>query len=137
MPTITFTVPGVPVPKGRPRFVPGGRCFTPQKTSNYEADLKYFFLKSIGCLFKPLDCPISLKIVAIFPMPLSAKKADKILGARIKTTKPDLDNVIKSVCDGLNKIAWVDDARIYCIEARKEETTGSPSVTIKIEWNTP
>lgn len=132
MPEIIFTVPGVPVPKARPRFV-RGHCFTPQKTTNYEADLKYYFLKSIDNLFTPLDCPIRLGIVAMFPMPKSSLKKNDF-GVCLKTTKPDLDNVIKSVCDGLNGVAWVDDARIYYITALKNNSIYQPCVKIKIEW---
>ena len=36
------------------------------------------------------------------------------------TKKPDLDNLVKSVLDGLNGIAYVDDNQIIDIEARKE-----------------
>jgi len=135
MPEIKFTVPGVPVPKGRPRFVPG-HCYTPQKTVSYEAQLKYFFFKAVGCLFKPLDCPIRLTMHAEFPMPKSAPKKDRVAGIRRKITKPDLDNLEKIIGDGLNNIAWVDDALIYESNHKKSETTGNPALHIKIEWDT-
>lgn len=135
MPEINFIVPGIPVAKGRPRFGKG-RCFTPQKTVSYEAELKYWFLKSVGYLFKPLDCPIRLSIVAVFHMPKSAPKRDRNGGTRRKITKPDLDNIVKSCADGLNKIAWIDDSLIYSIIAKKIETTGSPFLDVLIEWDT-
>ena len=135
MPEIKFTVPGIPVPKGRPRFFGKGHCYTPQKTVSYEAELKYFFLKAVGCLFKPLDCPVQLTMHAFFPMPKSALKKDRVAGHRRKTTKPDLDNIVKAV-DGLNGIAWNDDSQIYSILAQKHETTGSPALHVKIEWDT-
>ena len=33
---VTFTVPGIPVGKGRPRFMKNGHTYTPQKTREYE-----------------------------------------------------------------------------------------------------
>lgn len=135
MPEIQFTIPGVPVSKERPRFFGKGHCYTPKKTVSYEAELKYFFLKSVGSLFKPLDCPIRLTMHAFFPMPNSATKKDRINGHRRKTTRPDLDNIIK-IFDGLNGLAWTDDSKIYSILAQKHETTGSPSMHVKIEWDT-
>ena len=33
---IEFTVPGIPVGKGRPRFMKNGHTYTPQKTRDYE-----------------------------------------------------------------------------------------------------
>jgi Holliday junction resolvase RusA-like endonuclease len=103
---------------------------------SYKSELKYFFLKAVGGLFKPLDCPIRLTMYAVFPMPKSAPKKDRVAGTRIKTTKIDLDNAIKIIGDGLNGVAWVDDAQIYAITAQKSETTGSPALHVLIEWDT-
>ena len=33
--------------------------------------------------------------------------------------RPDLDNVVKAICDGLNGLAYVDDSQVSSIEARK------------------
>ena len=33
---VEFTVPGIPVGKGRPRFMKNGHTYTPQKTRDYE-----------------------------------------------------------------------------------------------------
>jgi len=135
MPEISFNVPGIPIPKARPRFTRYGHCFTPAKTENYEAQLKYCFLKAIGRIWKPLDCPVSLSIIASFIMPKSAPKADRIARQRPKVTKPDLDNVIKSVCDGLNGLAWIDDSQIWQIlSASKIETIGMPGLSITIKY---
>lgn len=34
---ISFTIEGVPVPKGRPRFTRSGHTYTPDTTRKYEA----------------------------------------------------------------------------------------------------
>lgn len=116
---ITFNVPGIPVGKGRPRFTRSGFCYTPQKTTSYESDVKYAFLNSTGGRFIPIESTVSVAIDAIFPMPKSRKKG---IDCQPKTTRPDIDNVIKSVCDALNGVAWRDDALIYQISAIKMES---------------
>ena len=37
---IQFTVPGVPVGKGRPRFTRGGHAYTPEKTAAFEEKVR-------------------------------------------------------------------------------------------------
>lgn len=46
--------------------------------------------------------------------------------------KPDLDNIIKSVFDGLNGVAWTDDALVCVIEAGKNYTDKMPRCCILI-----
>ena len=50
---VLFTVPGVPVPKGRPRVTRAGITYTPRETLNYEAQVRVaeqhddFFVKNM------------------------------------------------------------------------------------------
>lgn len=134
MPEIKFTVPGVPRAWSRARRC-GNIYFSAPQMVSYKSELKYFFLKAVGGLFKPLDCPIRLTMHAFFPMPKSAPKKDRVAGTRIKITKPDLDNLEKIIGDGLNGIAWVDDSQIYDSHPKKSETTGSPALQVLIEWD--
>lgn len=39
---------------------------------------------------------------------------------RWHTSRPDVDNVVKALCDALNGIAWTDDAQVAEIRASKE-----------------
>ena len=43
--TIKFTVPGVPVGKGRPRFTRGGHAYTPEKTAAFEEKVRLCWKK--------------------------------------------------------------------------------------------
>lgn len=47
------------------------------------------------------------------------KKTQALLGAILPTTKPDLDNQIKTILDALNGHAFDDDSQIVQIGARK------------------
>ena len=61
----------------------------------------------------------------------------KLGGEELPTKKPDLDNVLKAVLDGLNGIAFVDDSQVVAITVRKKYTL-TPSVAVAIyRWPLP
>jgi Holliday junction resolvase RusA-like endonuclease len=131
MPIITFTIPGKPVAKARPRFTKEGRTYTPDNTANFETLAKLCFqqVKPLG--FTALDEPVRVTIKAQFAMP---KKAPKRVETRPKVTKPDIDNIIKSVLDGLNTVAWRDDSVVHSIISNKIETVGQECTVVHIAW---
>lgn len=112
---ITFTIPGAPQGKGRPRagktFTGRAVLFTPQKTVAYESLIAHEAHIAMGG--RPLlDCPVSVHLAIRCAVPASwskRKQADALAGRIIPTTKPDADNVIKAVCDGCNGVVWRDD----------------------------
>ena len=65
---------------------------------------------------------VRLAIEARYIPPLSwpRKKRESALAGEVpKDSKPDLDNVIKSVKDGLNRVAWLDDRQVVELSATK------------------
>lgn len=121
-----FEVIGTPVAKGRPRVGKFG-TFTPKKTVYYENLVNYTFTQKYP-LFKPLEGELKMKIIAIFEPPKSWSKKkqqeaipciDDPLSAMGKTTKPDLDNIVKSITDALNGLVYKDDAQITSLLAHK------------------
>jgi Holliday junction resolvase RusA-like endonuclease len=68
----------------------------------------------------PLEGPVKLEIIATFAPPpsWSKRKASEHLH-RAHVQRPDLDNLLKAVSDGLNRIAFADDGQIAEIAARK------------------
>ena len=46
-------------------------------------------------------------------------KAAALAGAIRPTSKPDIDNVIKSSFDGLNMVVWVDDSQVVELKTAK------------------
>lgn len=110
MTTIEFTVPGEVVPWARSG---GGRSvarFTPARQRNYMAVLKDYGATAMNGT-APLDCPVELSVLAIYPWPKSwSTKKRTAPGAEWKTSRPDSDNIVKIIKDSLNKIAFTDDA---------------------------
>lgn len=131
-PNITFTVPGPPQGKGRHRTrvvqVRNGKSFATQyadqKTKDYEGLIRGLALRAMReCrVFDALQCPVRLEIMATFEVPKSWPKwkLEAAIDGRISpTTKPDIDNVAKAICDGLNGVAWIDDAQVVSISVWK------------------
>lgn len=123
---IAFTIPGKPFAKQRPRFSRrNGRAFTPAETVSFERQVGMIAAQHAD---EPIAGPVAIEIVAVFEPPASASKKRRAesLG-RPHTQKPDLDNCVKAITDGLNRIAFADDSQIAEIRCRK--TWGSPAQT--------
>lgn len=121
---ITFKVDGVPVPKGRARYVRRGNhisTYTPEKTRTYETLIKDAARQAMGGS-EPLDTPVSLYLYIRVPIPASATKkrlqaiAD---GSEKPIKKPDASNILKSVEDGMNGVVYHDDSQIINIHVTK------------------
>jgi len=121
---IMFTIYGHPVAKGRPRFSTRGKfpvAYTPEKTKNYESDVGMMAKAAMGAS-KPLEGALEAFIYVTFPVPASysKKRTEACLSGQEKhIKKPDLDNVIKSVIDGMDKIVFENDSQITSIHSTK------------------
>lgn len=116
---VTFTLPGVPRAKGRPRFF-NGRAVTDAKTRDAEQSILAAWLHVAGARAAH-DGPVDVQLTAIFIPAESWPKWRKQMaldGLLPHTSKPDLDNLVK-VLDGLNGRAWVDDSQIVNLTANK------------------
>ena len=115
--SVFVCVPGDPVGKGRPRITTIGgfaRTYTPEKTKKYEQHVR--LEAALSMRGAPLiKGPVELKLQIFMPIPdsYSKKKAQLCREQRVvPTKKPDLDNVLKAVCDAFNGIVWVDDTQV-------------------------
>lgn len=120
---IRLTIEGHPVGKGRPKFTKAGHSYTPAETREYESMIKTIYrLQYHGFKF-PKDIPLDLRIRAYYPIPKSDSRAlhMKKLKNEIRphNIKPDIDNVVKIICDALNEMAYHDDTQIVDQQARK------------------
>ena len=110
---ISFVIPGEPQAKQRPRWSSHG-IYTPKETVNYEMYIKEIFVISYPD-FTLLEGPLMIQITAWLMIPKStSKKKTKLMIERIirPTKKPDWENVAKSVCDALEKLAYKNDSQI-------------------------
>ncbi|WP_419958273.1 RusA family crossover junction endodeoxyribonuclease [Psychrobacillus psychrotolerans] len=49
------------------------------------------------------------------------------------TTKPDIDNYVKGVRDGLNKVIWQDDSQVVNLTVRKFYSM-HPRVVVRVAY---
>lgn len=119
MQSIRIEVPGTPVGKARPRvtFQNGrARAYTTDRTREFENRVKAAYLKKYGR--KQLDGALQVDVIAYFEPPRSTSKrmrASMLDGEIAYTKKPDIDNIIKSVTDALNEVAYADDSEIIAV----------------------
>lgn len=124
---IEFLVVGKIQPKQRPRFKRCGafiQTYTPEPTLKYQklvADSyleKYNGVKLTGALVMNIDAFFNV------PKSISKKKKLELYGKPNVQHNGDIDNVAKSVLDGLNGVAYDDDTIIYDLHIRKYYTMG-------------
>jgi Holliday junction resolvase RusA-like endonuclease len=112
---IDLVIYGKPIGKARPRF---GRnkgtgkvvTFTPQKTKHYEQEIA----TTAQCAMfgkELMEGPVKVEIRAFF---FHAKKT----GSHV--SRPDIDNIVKAILDGLNGVAFKDDAAVAMLLASKQ-----------------
>ncbi|GLV28175.1 hypothetical protein TomTYG75_06990 [Sphingobium sp. TomTYG75] len=130
---LAFTVPGPPVAKGRARvgMIAGkARMFTPSATVAYEGLIALAAEKAMDGA-EPYLGPVSLSVTATFAIPASWTGKKKA-AALWHTGRPDGDNLLKAVGDGLNGIAFKDDSQVA--SARIIKCYGAvPGLTVEVE----
>ena len=125
---ISFCIDIDPHGKGRPRATSIGgkaRQFTPAKTRNWEATFALLAQKHRPA--EVIDGPIAVTVTAFFARPKRLCKRSKRTGALLggvsphpipMTSRPDADNVAKSVLDAMASW-WRDDALVYDLRVLK------------------
>lgn len=128
---VDFTIPSAPVPKSRPRFNTNtGRAFTDDKTRIFENLVSLAY--GARHYFDDSYIKIRMKFKFEVPKSYSKKKRLEALEGKIRPTKADIDNYIKSVLDGLNGRAFKDDRYVYAVLAEKEYAKEA-SIEVSIE----
>ena len=103
---IKFKILGKPRGKQRPRLINiGGKniVYTPKQTSEYEKLVKASYI-AVSRTFFAKGVPLEINILAFF--------SGKYSNNDWMTKKPNSDNIIKIILDGLNKVAFYDDAQV-------------------------
>lgn len=136
MTTITFTIPGTAVPKGRPKSTKRGITYTPEKTRAYEN-----YVRSVSSQYAPkelLKGALEMELHFYVKKPKSMPK--KVFH---HTKKPDVDNYAKGIMDSLEPrkrstkkqnplegAIYENDAQIVKLLVTKQY--GDPRVEVKI-----
>ncbi len=145
---ISLKLPGEGVAMGRPRFNRyTGSARLPSKTRRYLQLVSSIAEKASYGLDVPVprETPIRVTITAVYKRPQTKFRKKDPEGRMLKTTKSDLDNLIKSVCDGLHCL-WTDDSQVSEIRAtkwlgaikgeRKDKTSELTFVQVDVEtWS--
>jgi Holliday junction resolvase RusA-like endonuclease len=122
--TLQFVIPGPPVGKGRPRFSTVGgtpRSYTPAVTRDYESLIAARAAEAMAGR-EPLQTPLTVYIYASMSVPLSWSKAKRqaALDGDIYPARPDVDNIAKTVLDGMNGVVYADDAQVTYLKVTKK-----------------
>ena len=134
-----FTIPGDPVPQGRPRFFMRksrrgdyiSSC-DPVKSTNFKGKVALFAKRAGVCL--SLE-PIKMTLDFYLPRPKALFRKKDPEGAVICPKRPDMDNLVKAVLDGLNGVAYKDDGQVVDLVAKKyyHGKDGAPGAIVTIE----
>lgn len=140
--TLSFFVEGEPKGKARPRFNSiTGRTYTPENTVIYENLINLRYREAASRLSNSERAlyyahPIELILDILFPIPQSySKKRATKCAEQIEypKKKPDIDNVIKAVCDALNSTCFKDDTQVVKLMANKRYVAVGEQCGINIQ----
>ena len=130
---ITFTVPGEPQGKGRPRAFRAGRgvrMYTPAKTEAYEQAVATAGRQAMAGR-EPMVGPLAVDLMAVVSVPASwskKRRAAALEGLELPAKKPDADNVAKAIDfnweisekDDLQSRAFIESKGVKVVEATPE-----------------
>lgn len=132
----TIEISGTPMVKPRPRGfkTKSGHIafYTPAKSKNYEHLIRE---RAEKIFKKPLQSSLSLTVIFLMPRPGRLIWKNKPMPICPCDKRPDIDNLLKIVTDGLNGVAYTDDGQVSVIHAFKRYHAGGegPKTIIKIE----
>ena len=121
-----------PVACTRPRVTRFG-VYYPKKYQEYKDYLKDYLI-SLN-LKKLEDNALYLNIIFNIQIPnsMSKKKKQELIGKYV-IKKPDIDNYLKSIMDGMNGIIYKDDNQIASINIIKKYVIDNPNSEIEIGY---
>lgn len=120
--SMSFTVRGIPMPKGSVTRMPGGAMIpagTRESRGRMDAwrnAIQTEAAKAMGeC--PPFEGGIRLWVEFALPVPKTLPK--KHIGWLPHTKKPDVDKLLRAMCDALTGVAWRDDSQCCIVAINK------------------
>ena len=121
---VHFHIEGDPVAKKRPRFSTRNgfvQSYTDKGTRDYEDHVNLTARSAMGAT-EPLETPVGVYLYIKLPIrkSYSKKRVEACLNGLEKPIgKPDIDNLAKSVLDGMNGVVFKDDSQIVSLHCTK------------------
>lgn len=134
---IKFTIPGDVQAQQRPRFSRHGngvRTYDAKPSRDYKR-----YVSEIARQFAAeelIDSAIELHIDIYRKIQQQGSKQlkqDKQDGIVRPTVKPDVENYVKGIMDGLTGVLWVDDSLVVTLSARKFYGD-EPRAEVTVRW---
>ena len=119
--TLVFEIPGEPVAQGRPRVavIAGhARVYDPKASRSWKATAQQWAQLAMRDR-KPMTGPVAVYLTFVFTRPKGTYRKRAPRGLEPKTTKPDIDNLVKATLDALTGVVWLDDKSVWSVDARK------------------
>lgn len=122
---LSFRVDSLPVAQPRPRIVQPHRHARAMAVSAPKSHPVYAFRQAVTLAAQqaydgdPMHMPLFLKIDFFFPRPSNKRWKKQAMPREWKTTRPDLDNLIKGVKDALSGVLWTDDSQVVDLRVGK------------------
>jgi Holliday junction resolvase RusA-like endonuclease len=131
---LSFTVEGIPVAQPRARHARAGnnvRTYYP--ASHPIGNWKNMVIIAVreafarAALTLQIDCPVFVRAEFVFPMVTTTKMLQK-------TSKPDCDNLVKGLLDGINNSGvWRDDSIVCSMHGIKRYAKDGELACTKVE----
>ena len=136
MPRLIFSINTTPIPKLRAR-VTGKHAYTPKKTLDWEAGVYWRAYAEMGMAdLSPAEPELPVRVYMEFYLPVpksySKKRRAAMMGTD-HTVRPDLDNLVKSMLDGMAGAVYARDTQVVFISVMKLwSETGR--VKVEVGW---
>ncbi|MCO4365764.1 RusA family crossover junction endodeoxyribonuclease [Staphylococcus agnetis] len=129
----TIDLPPMGTPRPNHRFVEGGKTITyyPQKYVEYMDAVQAQLKRENGIneqFFEVMNTPLGVKAEVAFYV--QAPKSQKKLKNLMRTTAPDIDNLLKAAMDSIFKGLKVKDSRITMVSMAKFQEMENPRTEI-------
>ena len=138
----SVTIYGQPAAQARPRFA-GGRSYRAGRSVQWEADAAHTMAKEWEAAHGPpegREDPLGVTALAVFRRPGRLVWKRKEMTRLSHHSKPDVDNVLKSILDSSTLAGIIkDDALVHRVEIAKCYAAGNevPRVEIEFNWGCP
>lgn len=129
---VEFSVPGKPLGKQDSRKSKTGVSYVPTETKNYLSLVR--LAAAAVWSGKPLEGPVGLEIIAVYPIPKSwskKRKEEALRGLIEPAKKPDLTNILKAVEDGMQGVIIYDDDQV-CAQNNLKKYGLKPEVRVVV-----